>query len=48
MDSVNAFRMQSRSSFKELHLKIGFSVIHMGLVLALSEKSRNAENQAIF
>ena len=48
MDSVNAFRMQSRFSFIELYLKIGFSVSHMGLVIALSEKTRNSESQAIF
>ena len=40
--SVNVFRMGSRLSFIKLHLEIGFSVIHLGLVLALFEKTRNS------
>ena len=42
MASINTFRMRSGSSFIELHLKLGLSAILMGLVFALSEKTRNS------
>ena len=41
MAPMNVFRMSSRLSFIEHHVKIGFSVTHMGLVLESFDETRN-------
>ena len=42
MASTNVFSMWSRHNVTELYLKFDFSVIHMELVLACFEKTRNS------
>ena len=42
MAPMNVFRMSSRLSFIEHHVKIGFSVTHMGLVLESFDETRNS------
>ena len=42
MTLMNVFRMSSRLSFIEHHVKIGFSVTHMGLVLESFDETRNS------
>ena len=48
MASMNVFRMRSRLSFIELHLKIGFSEIHMEMVLASFENTQNSVKIKLF
>ena len=40
IDKIKPLNLVYPSIFIELHLEIGFSVIHMGLVLAISEKTQ--------